>query len=120
MSKQGENPTDDEDEEYGYPEIDHDDDEDEGDDEEDGDEHDGSSAGPMVKPAEIEWFVPSVLHYFSKTHEVERYYVSCGKGKPEWTANPSEARVFTDVDHLKLAGRHARNYLYRHLKISPT
>lgn len=64
--------------------------------------------------------VPSILHYFSKSHEVERYYVSSIKpGRPVWTADITEATVFHSMDYLKLADWYCRWFMYKKLKITP-
>lgn len=79
-------------------------------------EGDGSKPGPEFKSPDFK--VPSILFYYSESHDCVRYYQSIGSGhKPEFTKLKIEATVFTNLDHLKLAGGMMRRCGYRGLTL---
>lgn len=59
--------------------------------------------------------LPALLFYDSLTHGKRRFYVHSLKGKPEWSYTKDGAFTFDNLDHLKLAGRHCRDYGYKNV-----
>jgi hypothetical protein len=95
-----------------------DDNEVEGEDEAEGDDTEAEYEAQVEANAQPDFKVPSILFYYSNSHEATRYYQSMGNGqKPEFSTDKALAMVFTNLDHLKLAGRMMRACGYRGLKI---
>lgn len=87
---------------------------DEDEDDEQEDDEDETEEVPTIEPVPD---LPAVLFYDSTSHGKRRFYKNSLKGKPEWSYTKDEAFVFENLDHLKLAGSHCKQYGYHGINV---